>query len=77
MAPLAGPRDTRAGSSRKVVFAGEPLESEVLRGEPAPGEEVQGPALWAHAQSTLLIPPGWRAKVDQHGTVHMTLAASG
>ena len=77
MAPLAGPRDTRRGSRRMVVFGGEPIESEVLRGEPAPGEEVQGPALWAHAQSTLLIPPGWTARVDEHGTVRMTHAGSG
>jgi N-methylhydantoinase A/oxoprolinase/acetone carboxylase beta subunit len=54
------------------VFGGEAVTSEVLIGEPSPGEEVDGPALWAHAQSTLLIPADWSARVDEHGTVRMS-----
>ena len=29
------------------------------------------PRLCGHAQSTLLVPPGWTARVDEHGTVRM------
>jgi len=51
------------------VFAGEPREALVLRGEPDPGAEVWGPALWALPEATLLVPPGWSGRVDQHGTI--------
>jgi len=63
-----------AGERRMIVFAGELVEAEVYRGEPAPGAELHGPALCALPQATLLIPPGWSGRVDPHGTIH--LAAS-
>ena len=70
--PLAGASGSARSEPRPIVFAGEAVRSEILIGEPSPGAEVQGPALWAHAQSTLLIPPGWSGSVDEHGTVHIS-----
>jgi N-methylhydantoinase A len=70
--PLAGASRSARSHPRPIVFGGEAVTSEVLIGEPSPGEEVDGPALWAHAQSTLLIPADWSARVDEHGTVRMS-----
>ena len=57
---------------REIVFDGEPITASVLRGELAPGTRVSGPALCALPEATLLVPPGWSAEVDKHGTVHLT-----
>jgi N-methylhydantoinase A len=59
-------------SSRDATLDGEQVELEVLRGIPAPGTEVQGPAVVELPESTLLIPPGWGAEVDDTGTIRMT-----
>ncbi|HYH60533.1 MAG TPA: hydantoinase/oxoprolinase family protein, partial [Solirubrobacterales bacterium] len=55
--------------SRKVRFGEEWLETAVVRGEPAAGETFEGPALLELPESTLVLPPGWRAEVDEHGSV--------
>jgi N-methylhydantoinase A/oxoprolinase/acetone carboxylase beta subunit len=34
----------------------------------SPGTVLQGPALCALPESTLLIPPGWHGEVSEHGT---------
>ncbi|HEX8715201.1 MAG TPA: hydantoinase/oxoprolinase family protein, partial [Solirubrobacteraceae bacterium] len=60
----AAPRESTA----RVVFGGEQLAARVLRGEPAPGTELRGPALCALPDATLLVPPGWSGAVDEHGT---------
>jgi N-methylhydantoinase A len=57
--------------SGRVVFDGEALDTVILRGEPPAGTLLEGPALCAMPQSTLLIAPGWRAQVSEHGTVHL------
>ena len=56
----------------EIIFDGETLAATVLRGELAPGTRLSGPALCALPQATLLVPPGWSAAVDEHGTVHLT-----
>ncbi len=56
-------------STREATLEGEQVELEVLRGIPAPGTEVQGPAVVELPESTLLIPPGWDAEVDHTGTI--------
>jgi N-methylhydantoinase A len=57
---------------RQIVFDGGTLSSTVLRGAPAPGTAVCGPALCALPESTLLVPPGWSGTVDEHGTIHLS-----
>jgi N-methylhydantoinase A len=74
-ADAAGARATPETAS--VVFAGASVETSVHTGEPAPGEELAGPALVAMREATLLIPPGWHGAVDGHGTIHLHRAADG
>ncbi len=69
--PRAVEAATQTAESRLIVFAGEQLPAAVLRGAPAPGMLLQGPALCALPEATLLIPPGWSGEVDGHGTVHL------
>jgi N-methylhydantoinase A len=59
-------------STRTATMDGEQVELEVLRGIPAPGAEVEGPAVVELPESTLLIPPDWAAEVDDSGTIRMT-----
>jgi N-methylhydantoinase A/oxoprolinase/acetone carboxylase beta subunit len=41
----------------------------VLRGEPAAGTRAAGPAVFELPETTLVLPPGWSARVDEAGTV--------
>jgi N-methylhydantoinase A len=54
-----------------IVFGGERLQARVVFGEPEPGLSVDGPALFGLPESTLLVPPGWAANVDEQGTILM------
>jgi N-methylhydantoinase A len=67
----AGEREARAWerSQRTVLFGGERHEATILRGEPAPGDELTGPAICELPEATLAVPPGWRGKVDDAGTI--------
>ncbi|MDQ2676483.1 MAG: hydantoinase/oxoprolinase family protein, partial [Actinomycetota bacterium] len=56
-------------SSRRVRFGGEWHEASVATGEPAAGAAFTGPAVLELPESTLVLPPGWRAEVDGHGSV--------
>jgi N-methylhydantoinase A len=56
-------------SSRRVCFDGEWIETPVLRGEPAAGGEAEGPVVFELPEATFVLPPGWRAGVDNHGTI--------
>ena len=61
-------------STREATVDGERLELQVLRGVPAPGTQVDGPAVVELPESTLLIPRGWMSEVDDTGTIRMTRA---
>ncbi len=52
-----------------VVFDGERVEAKLWRGELPAGTRIEGPALCAMPESTLLVPPGWSGTVDEHGTI--------
>jgi N-methylhydantoinase A len=69
-----GERSPRA--STRVVFDGEWIEAELWRGELCAGARVEGPALCAMPESTLLVPPGWSGGVDAHGTVVLERAGA-
>jgi N-methylhydantoinase A len=67
---IGGAAQTAATRERTLVaLAGEWVEAELWRGEPAAGTRVRGPALCAMPESTLLVPPGWAGEVDELGTV--------
>jgi N-methylhydantoinase A len=74
-APSLQPRGAVTGAERaeaeetQIVFGGRVLAARMLRGEPAHGTVLDGPALFALPHSTLLVPPGWSAQVDEQGTI--------
>jgi N-methylhydantoinase A len=74
IAPGARPRPRAADGqlergSRQVRFDGEWVEAPVLRGEPGAGTQAEGPVVFELPESTLVIPPGWAAEVDDAGTI--------
>ncbi len=56
-------------SSRPVRFGNEWIETPVLRGEPAAGQALDGPVVFELPEATFVLPPGWRARVDEAGTI--------
>ena len=67
--PAAADEGTLERSSRRVHFDGEWIETPVLRGEPPAGSEAEGPVVFELPEATLVLPPGWRTRVDEHGTI--------
>ncbi len=57
-------------SARQVRFDGEWVETPVLRGEPAAGLVAEGPHVFELPEATFVVPPGWRVRVDEAGTIH-------
>ena len=74
--PDARPSAPRSGelerSQRRARFDEEWVETDVLRGEPAEGEEIEGPCILELPEATLVLPPGWTAVADEFGTVLAT-----
>jgi N-methylhydantoinase A len=71
----AGEQDAELQRSRRrAIVDGEEVEIEVLRGEPGPGTEIDGPAVVELPESTLLVAPGWSGKADSTGTIRMEKA---
>ncbi len=56
-------------TARMVSFDGEWHDARVARGEPGAGSEFEGPAVVELPGSTLVLPPGWTASVDEHGSI--------
>lgn len=56
-------------STRDVCFDGDWLETTVLHGEPPAGLRASGPAVFELPEATFVLPPGWRAEVDEAGTI--------
>jgi len=69
--PAAPENASLAEGSRQVRFDGEWVEAPVLRGEPGAGTRAEGPIIFELPESTLVIPPGWSATVDQVDTIHV------
>jgi N-methylhydantoinase A len=75
VAPGPRPRPIAAGagrmreSSRAVRFDGEWVRTPVMRGEPPAGHDVSGPVVFELPEATFVVPPGWRAGVDESGTI--------
>jgi N-methylhydantoinase A len=56
-------------TARVATFGSERLETTILHGEPAPGDEIVGPAVCELPESTAVVPPGWRGRVQSDGTL--------
>jgi N-methylhydantoinase A len=67
--PAAADEGALERGSRPVLFDGEWVETPVLRGEPPVGTEAEGPVVFELPEATLVLPPGWSTRVDQHGTI--------
>jgi N-methylhydantoinase A len=67
--PVAAAEGVLHHSSRQVLFDGDWVETPVLRGEPAAGTDADGPVVFELPEATLVLPPGWSARVDTHGTI--------
>jgi N-methylhydantoinase A len=65
LAPAISDREPSA-DRREVVFGGERVEAEVLRGRIG---DVHGPAVCELPEATLVVPPGWSGTTDDDGTV--------
>jgi N-methylhydantoinase A len=61
-------------SHRRARFGGEWVRAEVLRGEPVPGLQLEGPCVLELPETTLVLPPAARGSVDHRGTVEIRLA---
>ncbi|MEO6496595.1 MAG: hydantoinase/oxoprolinase family protein, partial [Solirubrobacteraceae bacterium] len=68
---LGGAGATIEESSRPVLFGGEAVGAQVLRGEPGPGAEVAGPAVVELPGATVAVPPGWSGTWDSDGTLRL------
>jgi N-methylhydantoinase A len=67
--PAAAEAAAPEPSSRRVRFNGKWIETPVLRGEPAAGTKAEGPVVFELPEATFVLPPGWRTRVDDHGTL--------
>jgi N-methylhydantoinase A len=67
--PTAAADGRLAESEREARFAGEWVKTRVLRGEPEAGFAADGPCVFELPEATLVLPPGWRARVDEAGTI--------
>jgi len=56
-------------SERRARFGGEWTTARVLRGEPGAGTTAEGPCVFELPEATLVLPPGWKAAVDEAGTI--------
>jgi N-methylhydantoinase A/oxoprolinase/acetone carboxylase beta subunit len=45
------------------------METTVIHGEPSAGTSVAGPAVIELPETTVVVPPGWRAERDASGAV--------
>jgi N-methylhydantoinase A len=72
-APPEAPTGAGGGAQvaeREVVFGGERMRAAVVeRARLAPGEVVEGPAIVVQTDTTLVVPPGYRAEADAAGNL--------
>ena len=74
-APRLGSAPAKARSTRKAHFDGADIDTPVYdRSELARGQSFAGPAIIEERETTIIILPGWTAKVDASGCI---MAAKG
>jgi N-methylhydantoinase A len=71
----AGAQGEATRGRRRARIDRREVELEVLRGAPPAGTTADGPALFELPESTVLVPPGWHAEVDDTGTVGLVHAS--
>ncbi|HWH12342.1 MAG TPA: hydantoinase/oxoprolinase family protein [Solirubrobacteraceae bacterium] len=58
----------------EVRFDGDPVDTELLVSEPPAGAAIDGPAICAMPETTLLVAPGWSGRVRGDGTIDLRRA---
>ena len=72
LGPSHGPGQRGPARKTAVIFAGRPVQTSLFEGLPPAGTALEGPALCALSESTLLVGPGWRGRVEANGTIRLT-----
>jgi N-methylhydantoinase A len=67
--PRAAGEGELSEGTRRMRFDGAWVSARVLRGEPPAGTEAEGPCVFELPEATLVLPPDWRARVDESGTI--------
>jgi len=68
----AVPRDTAPAATASARFAGTRQRVPVYEGaELGPGSSFEGPALVRGSHTSTVVEPGWRARIDAAGTLHL------
>lgn len=66
------PANEAVKAPRRAWFGGEWLHTPVFEmSHLRPGNEVIGPAIVEDPTTTLVVPPGWRARIDEYRTIWM------
>lgn len=69
------PHKPKAKSKAPVFFGGEFVETQLFsRDELEASAEVEGPAIVSQTDCTIVIPPGWRGRVDPYMALILTRA---
>jgi len=71
LAAAADPGAASERSTRRAWFEGTEVEATVIRGIPAAGERVQGPAIVELPEATLVLAPGWSGTGSAVGTIEL------
>jgi N-methylhydantoinase A len=71
--PMRG--ETRRARSRRCSFQGAPDVLTAIVHRDGLGDVVEGPAIIEDAWSTVVVPPGWRARPDGAGHLFLTRRA--
>jgi N-methylhydantoinase A len=67
----AAPSGAVERTTREARFASGVLGTAVIRGEPPPGERIEGPAIVELPETTAVVPPEWVAERDTSGALTM------
>jgi N-methylhydantoinase A len=70
--PAAASEGSIEESIRKVRFGHEWIDTPVLRGDPEAGRTATSPVVFELPEATLVLPPGWSARVDEFGSINAT-----
>ncbi len=71
--PELAPGEPNAQETRQVWLDGRWTKAAVYaRSDLGHGAMIDGPAVVEQPDTTVLLLPGWRARADRHGTLHMT-----
>ena len=64
-------------SEREARFGGKWVGTRVLRGEPQAGFAAEGPCVFELPEATLVLPPDWKASVDEAGSIDARVLRGG